>query len=303
MIAASLATLKDGQRADEVAGTSIEAAAQLFNVGRASVERARIVREQGNPDLAAAVERGEISVSGAVEQIRRGITTGVAMDPYSVRGLDLYETPPEAVRALLGVESFAGATIWEPACGPGAIVRVLRASGHRVIATDVKDYGCPDSKGGVDFLLEQRAPEGVTAILTNPPYMHANAFVRHALALAPRVAMLLRLAFIESAGRSDFLDSGQLARVHVFRNRLPMMHRNGWAGPQASSAICLAWFIWERAHRGAAMLDRISSQAGDKPDSAPPPAAEPESPPEPPAEAEPLAIPERLRRRRTGVAP
>ena len=60
----------------------------------------------------------------------------------------------------------------------------------------------------------------------------------------PRVVMLLRLAFLESKRRSGILDGGQLARVHVFRNRLPMMHRAGWAGPKASSAnrvrvVCL----------------------------------------------------------------
>jgi hypothetical protein len=57
---------------------------------------------------------------------RGGIVTGVAMSPYAERGLDCYETPAAAVRALLEVESFDG-PIWQPACGPGAIVRVLRA--------------------------------------------------------------------------------------------------------------------------------------------------------------------------------
>jgi hypothetical protein len=37
---------------------------------------------------------------------------------------DFYPTPPEAVRALLSVESFEG-SIWEPACGDGAISRTL----------------------------------------------------------------------------------------------------------------------------------------------------------------------------------
>ena len=47
-------------------------------------------------------------------------------------------------------------TIWEPACGPGAIVRVLRDAGHRVIATDLVDYRSPDQDhAGRDFLLER----------------------------------------------------------------------------------------------------------------------------------------------------
>jgi len=37
---------------------------------------------------------------------------------------EFYPTPPEATRALLSVESFEG-DIWEPACGDGAISKVL----------------------------------------------------------------------------------------------------------------------------------------------------------------------------------
>jgi hypothetical protein len=265
MIAAKLATLTDGQRADLVAGTSIEEAAQLLNVGRASVERARIVHEQDEPELIRAVETGEMSVAGAVEQIRRSIVTGVGMDPYAERGVDLYETPDVAVYPLLKVEQFTG-TIWEPACGPGAIVRVLRAAGHRVVATDLVDYGCPDSSGGIDFLAQPSAPAGATTILTNPPFMHANAFVRHALTLTPRVVMLLRLLFLESEGRSDILDGGRLARVYLFRERI-QTHRDGWQGPRSSNPMALAWFVWNRDHRGPIELRRISRHG----DEAPPP--------------------------------
>jgi hypothetical protein len=267
MIAAKLANMRQGERTDlpsfEGKFVSQEQAAKLLNVGVASVERAKIVHDSGAPELIAAVEAGELSVSGAVERIRRGIVTGVAMHPYSERGLDLYETPEPAIRALLDVEQLRGA-IWEPACGPGAIVRVLRERGHSVVATDLIDYGCPDSTGGIDFLKQQSAPAGVGTIFTNPPFMHANEFVRHALTLVPRVILLLRLAFIETTGRSDILDGGQLARVYVFRNRLPMLHRDGWTGPRVtSSAMPLAWFIWDRHHHGPIELRRISWEADD----------------------------------------
>jgi len=167
---------------------------------------------------------------------------------------DLYETPPEAVRALLRVESLPE-SIWEPACGPGSIVRILRANGHRVYATDLVDYGCPDSESGVDFLMERAPWDG--AIVTNSPYKLADQFVAHALTLCPRVVMLLRLAFLESERRSPILENCGLARVHVFRKRLPMMHRHGWQGPRASSSIAFAWFVWDRDHRGKTELDRI----------------------------------------------
>lgn len=172
------------------------------------------------------------------------------------RGVDLYETPAVAVRALLSVERLP-AQLWEPACGPGAIVRELRAAGHHVYASDIKRYGC---RGMVraDFLTARAPPAGVDAIVTNPPFRDAQAFVAHALELCPLVVMLLRLAFLESDVRRPILDSGRLARVHVFRKRLPMMHRAGWEGRRANSGMAFAWFVWSRFHRGPATVERLS---------------------------------------------
>jgi len=93
--------------------------------------------------------------------------------------------------------------------------------------------------------------------VTNPPYFLAEEFVRIGLERAPLVAMLLRLAFLESVKRSHLLDAGHLARVHVFANRLPMMHRDGWSGKRASSAIAFAWFVWDRNYNGPIITDRI----------------------------------------------
>jgi hypothetical protein len=173
------------------------------------------------------------------------------------RGDDLYETPACAVEALLKVENLP-VDIWEPACGPGAIVEVLRAAGHRVVATDLVDYGCDDADAGVDFLFERSAPAGIECIVTNPPFKLATEFVAHALELVPRVTMLLRLAFLESETRSGILDVGHLARVYPFRKRLPMMHRADWTGPRATSATPFAWFVWDWAHHGPAEIRRIS---------------------------------------------
>jgi hypothetical protein len=180
--------------------------------------------------------------------------------PLADRGDDLYETPPEATHALLAVESLPH-HLWEPAAGRGAIVKVLRAAGHEVIASDLVDYGEPTHFARRDFLFDQSAPEKCEAIITNPPYKLATEFAAHALNLCPKVIMLLRLAFLESVRRNDILDSGQLARVHLFRQRLPMMHRDGWNGKRNSSAIPFAWFVWDTAHCGPTVLSRITWKA------------------------------------------
>ena len=179
--------------------------------------------------------------------------------PLADRGHDLYETPPVAVRALLDAEWLPN-RIWEPACGPGVIVRELRATGRAVLASDIVDYGCPGQT--VEDFLTIGAPEA-DCIVTNPPFKDAAAFVAHALELCPRVIMLLRLAFLESERRRSILENGTLARVHVFRNRLPMMHRDGWTGPKTSSTTAFAWFVWDRSHRGPTALHRLSWSAAD----------------------------------------
>ena len=167
------------------------------------------------------------------------------------------------MHALLRVESLPH-WLWEPACGRGAIVRALREAGHAVIATDLVNYGeaiTPPGYFGVDFLMETKAPAGCQAVITNPPFSLAGQFVEHALRLVPQVYMLLRLAFLESTRRSAILKSGTLARVHVFRDRLPRMHRDGWNGRRSSSNTAFAWFVWNRVHTGPTELHRISWKA------------------------------------------
>lgn len=75
--------------------------------------------------------------------------------------------------------------------------------------------------------------------------------------------MLLRLAFMESERRSDILEKRGLARVHVFRKRLPMMHRAGWEGRKANSGMAFAWFVWDRSYAGPTELRRISWDRDD----------------------------------------
>lgn len=175
------------------------------------------------------------------------MNTGNRVHNIKDRANDLYETPEVAVRALLKVECIP-LTVWEPSCGPGAIVRVLRDSGRAVIATDLVDYGCPDSESRRDFLMESEAPAGVPAIVMNPPFKLAEEFVEHAIKLVPEVYALLRVAFLEGL-RWERALKPHLARVHVFAPRLPMMHRAGWDGPiNSNSGMAFAWFVFHRDH-------------------------------------------------------
>jgi hypothetical protein len=124
--------------------------------------------------------------------------------------------------------------------------------------SDLIDYGRPDFFSGRDFLLESKMPDGCEGIVTNPPFKIAAQFVEHALRLSPLVIMLHRLAFLESERRTPILEGTGLAKIHVFRKRLPMMHRDSWQGRKANSGMAFAWFVWERDYTGRTTIDRIS---------------------------------------------
>lgn len=172
-----------------------------------------------------------------------GFAMQLGRDALSARKDDFYETPPCATQTLLRVEALPPA-MWEPCCGKGAISDVLKAAGHFVVSTDLVDRGYGEA--GVDFLMETRAPSGIDTIVTNPPFKLADDMVRHGLRLVPRVIMLLRWAYAEGAGRSDIID-GHLSRVWLGRERLPMMHRHGYAGPRiGNSGAPFAWFVFEQ---------------------------------------------------------
>ena len=160
---------------------------------------------------------------------------------------DFYPTPSCSTEALLAVEPFP-ASVWEPACGDGAISRVFESAGHRVISTDLVDRGYGDSRRDFLMELELAAP----AVVTNPPFKLADEFVLHALHLgAEKVAILARLAWLEGERRRLSLWSKTpIARVWVFSKRQTL-----WRGDDADArgtggAIAFAWFVWERDYLG-----------------------------------------------------
>lgn len=169
-------------------------------------------------------------------------------DNYSREKNDFYPTPERATLALLGAESFEG-DIWEPACGDGAISKPFEAAGHRVVSSDLVDRGYGEAR--IDFLMEylSRAPN----VVTNPPFKLAVPFVRKALELTTaKVAMLLKIAFLEGIERGELFRTTPLARVHVFSQRLAFVP--GGSDParklDGGGMMAFAWFVWDHAYKG-----------------------------------------------------
>ncbi|MBB4185843.1 hypothetical protein GGE07_002493 [Sinorhizobium terangae] len=214
---------------------------------------------RAEPDFVERVV--EARLEAGLEPSRRSIShaIGTKTATKEEKGDQLYETPEEATKTLLALESFS-ATVMEPAVGRGAILRVLEAAGYEAAIADLRDRGTVTQHGELqqvgDFLKSSPVIGARMDIVTNPPYGDvANAFLAHALRVhRPRkMAALLNLNFMcgfEDPDRRFLMDENPPSRVYVFTRRLPMMHRDGWDGPKASSQMNTAWFVWERNDDG-----------------------------------------------------
>lgn len=169
------------------------------------------------------------------------------------RALDYYPTPPWAARALahrIKTIDPAAAEIWEPACGEGHMAEPLREVFRVVAASDIYGFGYGE-RG--DFL--RCRPFGTADwIITNPPFEHAAAFAEKALRIARRgVALLCRLAFIETIDRFDLLFGEQaMTWLMPFAERVPMTL--GHWDPKARSATAYAAFVWRKGARPQAPM-------------------------------------------------
>lgn len=165
---------------------------------------------------------------------------------YERKPHDLYQTPHWCTEVLLAHLPEPSGLIWEPACGDGQMVNVLKGRTD-VIATDITR--------GSDFLLAKSAHPDISEIITNPPYGSrgtlAHKFIRHALALTKaqrgKVAMLLRVDFDSAKTRSDvFGNHPAFARKIVLRKRIQ------WFGKgKNGSSENHAWFVWDWSHSGS----------------------------------------------------
>ena len=163
---------------------------------------------------------------------------------------DYYATEPKALELLLEKETF-NPIVWECACGEGHLSKVLLERGYTVISTDLIDRGF--GTGGVDFLKVNEFFDG--DIITNPPYKYAQRFVEHALKLVPdgnRVAMFLKLTFLESQSRRQLFEKYPPKIIYVSSSRLQCAKNGDFIkyGKGTGTAVAYGWFIWEKGYTG-----------------------------------------------------
>lgn len=165
---------------------------------------------------------------------------------------DYYATDPKAMELLLEIERFNN-NIWESACGEGHLSEVLVKEGYNVKSTDLIDRGY--GTGGVDFLKgDFEVFNG--DIITNPPYKYAKQFIEKALSIIPkgnRVAMFLKLTFMESKGRKQMFIDNPPKVIYVSSSRL-LCVKNGDFSKKETSAVAYAWYIWENGYKGDTVI-------------------------------------------------
>ena len=170
---------------------------------------------------------------------------------------DFYATPPDVTQALIGANILEGPHVWEPACGDGAMARVLAANGFLVVASDLHDYNYGQS--GVDFTKARSTFAPV--IVTNPPFNLALSFILTALRLEGVVqfAFLLKSTYWNAAERAELLQE------HPPSHWLPVTWRADFTGA-GNPTMDLCWGVWsvggvQRAPTLMAPLVRPTVQA------------------------------------------
>ena len=163
---------------------------------------------------------------------------------------DFYETPFSLTRQFFIEELSMGADwdcslpILEPACGNGAITKVLkeREFSH-ITASDIQD------QNHTDFLQETKH---YPYMVTNPPFSLAYEFIQKAKQIIDnKFAMLLPLSYLHGKKRYDDIYQDQvypLSTVYIF-TRYPML---GEAlrddGKYHTGMMVYAWYVWDTSY-------------------------------------------------------
>jgi hypothetical protein len=191
-----------------------------------------------------------------------GHSLGVAMlggNPLDGRKAhDFYATPVDVTLALLAkIGPRLRGPVAEPACGDGAICRVLEARGLRTIPTDLHDRGYGGHGGGHDLLAIDVLP--ADEIITNPPFDIAPKVIDRIMGLKPRVfALLLKGTFWHAKSRLALWERYPPAAVYPLTWR-PDFENKG------RPTLEMCWTVWDADHLGPTVYEMLPRPEGHGP--------------------------------------
>ena len=174
----------------------------------------------------------------------------------NVKGLrkksDFYETPYSITKHLLDRETFNfSKTCLEPACGEGAIVKILKPLWGASLNYYDKDF---------NFLTEK---QGYEYVITNPPFSLAFEFVLKAKEISQdKFCMLLPLSYLHGKKRYDQIYTDKefpLKKVYVF-TRYPMLgDKLRDDGKYRTGMMVYAWYVWEKNYKDLPSIEWIDN--------------------------------------------
>lgn len=153
---------------------------------------------------------------------------------------DFYETPYSMTEQLLEHEKFDyKKLVLEPACGKGAITKILKNNFFYVDGSDIEK----------DFLKNDFIYYDY--IITNPPFSLAFEFIQKSKQIAKeKFAMLLPLSYLHGKKRYEkkiFRDENYpLTKVYVFTRYSLLIDTIREDGKYKTGMMVYAWFIWEK---------------------------------------------------------
>lgn len=168
---------------------------------------------------------------------------------------DFYPTPAFLTEELLKSSEFAGITeslkrlchrekrkpcILEPACGDGAITKVLQK--HLgfcdILSHDIRT-------DGVDFLTYMPLRK-IDVVITNPPFSLFDEFVKKAKEVASVVIFIGKVNFFGAYNRHLHGVWNNLRDVMVFNRQVDYRTESRSDGKFHCGNLVTGWFIWHK---------------------------------------------------------
>ncbi len=159
---------------------------------------------------------------------------------------DFYRTPAWVTRAILPyVYTNGDRDILDPCCGDGAILDCFDEDRVLVGLELDADRAAQSTRKG-HIVTQGDALKLVWPLahltITNPPFSLAEEFVRRAIAFAldngSTVAMLLRLAFVESKKRKAL-------HTEFPSDLFPLSERPSFTEDGGTDSCAYGWFVWD----------------------------------------------------------
>lgn len=172
---------------------------------------------------------------------------------------DYYATDPRAIQDLARFEIIQG-NVWENAVGEGNLFYELeKLPNTKVIGTDLIDRANGKFKCR-DFLKHDETTTNtkVDWIITNPPYKYGKEWVEKSINSVKdngKVALLMKLVWLESADRYEMFKKLPLKAVYVYSKRLGVYKNN--EKTKNSGLVAYAWFVFDKEYKGKPIIDWI----------------------------------------------